>query len=141
MTGVLLVPITSAPGATPITYQGKTFELDAPPDATGPVTADSVLLPAGRYVLALARTAQVTPSLGSTPPTDAYHLDVASAALPPSGDIEPNDDVKHASPVGGAFEVSGDLAGSPDLLGLDAVRAGRRCTPGTCPSPRRPAAA
>ena len=116
MTGVQLVPITSEPGVSPVTYQGKTYELDAPPDGTGPVTATSVLLPAGRYILAVARTARVTPPLGDTPPSDAYRLTVASSPLPPSGDIEPNDDTQQASLVTGAFEASGDLAGSPDVI-------------------------
>jgi hypothetical protein len=113
ISAVQLVPITSEPGVSPMTYIGKAYELDAPADAQEPAVDHDVLLPPGRYLLAVGRTALVD---GGTLASDSYRVTIASSPLPPSADAEPNDQPVHATPVGGAFEASGQLTDSPDYL-------------------------
>jgi hypothetical protein len=103
LTAVQLVPITSPPDAHPITYFGVTWHLDVRPDATGPATATGVLLPAGRFVLAIARTASAE---GQPPADDTWRLEVASGPLPPPAGRR----------LTGAFETSGELASVPDPI-------------------------
>ena len=64
---------------------------------SSPTTVSGVLLPAGRYLVGIARSATAD---GGTPVDIAYQVDIAAGApLPPSGDVEPNDDIATASAV------------------------------------------
>ncbi len=125
-TGVELVPITSAPGATPIAWTGQpllTVKTD-PDQATA--TARDQFLPAGQYVLGVGRTGSVS---GGPITSFEYHIELSPGdPLPPSGDAEPNDDPQHATTEHDAFSASGDLGGSPDYLAwkLDAEAATHR---------------
>src|SRR5262249_53326453 len=104
LTGLKLLPITSDPGVTPITVGDSILELDAPVGATGPVTDSDLLIPAGRYVIGVSRTA---PPDGVPPVTTDYGFSIAAGdPLPPSGDREPNDDVQHAVPEKSEFSLS-----------------------------------
>jgi len=112
LTAVRLLPVTSAPGATPITLGSSILEVDAPPDATAAVSVADVFLPPGTYALGVGRTA----ILGPAPASVDYRISIAlGASSPPSGDTEPNDDAGTATALGGTFAISGEAAGSRDI--------------------------
>jgi hypothetical protein len=112
LTSLRLLAIESEPGVVPVAVGRTVLTLEAPPDALAPVVSDDLLLPPGRYLLAIVRSGGVD---GAEPPDTSYTASVrAGAPLPPSADAEPNDLADASSPLTGAFESSGDLQGSAD---------------------------
>lgn len=112
LTSLRLLAISSEPGVLPIVVGGTALTLDAPPEQLGTVRTDDLLLPPGRYLLAIARSEQAD---GAVPPDTAYRIVVHEGApLPPSADVEPNDLPDASSPLEGAFHASGDLQGNSD---------------------------
>ena len=124
--GVELVPITSAPGVTPIAWTGQAL-LTVKTDPDQPTaTAKDQIISAGQYVLGVGRTGSVS---GIPLTSFDYHIELSPGdPVPPSADIEPNDDPAHATTEHGAFDASGDLSGSTDYLAwkLDADAATHR---------------
>ena len=123
---VQLQAISSAPGVTPIAWSGQPLlVVETGPGPTA-ATASDVLLPAGRYVLGVGRTASLD---GSPLASLDYTITVSPGdPLPPDADTEPNDDPAHAVGERDAFAMSGDVGGSPDViawkLGSDAATHG-----------------
>ncbi|MEZ4598008.1 MAG: hypothetical protein R3C32_15070 [Chloroflexota bacterium] len=110
LTGAQLLPVTSEPGAMPITAGGAILEVAHGPDDQGPVTEDGILLPAGRYLLGIARSARPD---GGPVADPSYRLEVdAGSPLPPAVEREPNDDPTTATAVRDLFSLSGDLRSS-----------------------------
>ena len=78
-----------------------------------PVTRPDVLVPAGRYLVGLART---TAPDSAEPPDTAYSVTIEPGTpLPAPGEQEPNDDAEHATPVADAFALSADMGTSSDV--------------------------
>ncbi|MBX3030830.1 MAG: VWA domain-containing protein [Chloroflexi bacterium] len=112
LTSAQLVPITSEPGVTPITAGSVLWRIDRGPTEADPAVITDVLLPPGRYILGVTRSA----SLEDGPLLDLdYRLDITPGTpLPASVEQEPNDDATTATALTGLFEVGGDLDGSQD---------------------------
>ena len=112
LTSAQVFPITSEPGAAPITVASAILSVDHAPDDIGPVFAQDVLLRAGRYVLGVARSMTDDGSVVADP---AYRIEVTPGTpLPPSVEDEPNDEPSAADPVRDLFSIGGDLQGSYD---------------------------
>jgi hypothetical protein len=113
LTSLSLVPITSDPGVTPVEVGGPILELSHTPADIDPVTRPDVLLPAGRYLVGLARAT----APDSVEPLDtAYSVTIEPGTpLPAPGEREPNDDADHATPLADAFALSADMSTSGDV--------------------------
>lgn len=115
LTTLHMLRVTSEPGVEPPTLDTTPLvALESGPDARDAPPRQDVLVPPGRYVLAVFRSGPQ----GAVPePATDYHVAVVRGSdLPPGLDPEPNDAPDTAAPVSGAFAVSGDLAGSDDHL-------------------------
>jgi hypothetical protein len=124
---VELVPITSAPGTTPIAWNNTAIAVvTAAPDSPTANLTDAII-PAGQYVLGVGRTSSVS---GTALSSTDYEIDLAPGdPLPQNADAEPNDDPSHPGATErSAFSVSGDAAGSDDVFAwtLDAEAATHR---------------
>ncbi len=108
---VQLFTVTSEPGAAePTVDRIPLFELSTTPTSPPAVNATGVLLPAGSYLLGIARSGLLE---GGEPETEDYRLRIeAGAPLPPSADKEPNDEPASAQVRTDAFEASGDREGT-----------------------------
>ncbi|MGI8475215.1 MAG: hypothetical protein ACR2OO_02395, partial [Thermomicrobiales bacterium] len=115
VTAVAILPVASAPGATPITAGAQILKIETAPATRGPVVASNLLLPVGTYIVGVSRSGTAD---SSPPPSTGYRLAIAEGdPLPPNGDVEPNTDQAGGSPVADAFALSGDLQGSEDWYG------------------------
>ena len=86
------------------------LELIVASDDTDPVIMADVLLPAGRYLVAIARSS--LPG-GGEPEATAYRYAIEPGEpWPSSADVEPNDDASTAQELTDSFETGGDRRGS-----------------------------
>jgi hypothetical protein len=122
LTGVLgtvsslrVLPVTSDPGAVPITVGNQLVGLSSTPEfGSPPAEAADLLLAPGRYLVGISRSG--TPD-GSDPVDFGYSFSITNgAALPPVADHEPNDDPAHAGKVAGSFTLAGDASVSQDFF-------------------------
>lgn len=115
LTTLNLLRVSSEPGVEPPTLDTTPLvALQSGPDLRDAEPRLDVLVPPGRYVLAVYRSG--TQDAVADPAIDYHVAIVRGADLPALLDPEPNDSADTAAPVSGAFEVSGDLAGSDDHL-------------------------
>lgn len=112
ITSVWVYEIDSPDGVYPLDTT-ELFRVDSSATSDTPGLREGVALPAGRYLLAIARGA---PADNSEPPPAEYRLTVEhEQALPPDGDTEPNDDATTATPLAGAFSLTGAIEEDPDV--------------------------
>jgi hypothetical protein len=114
VTGLDVLPVTSEPGVEPPTVSSTSLvRIQGAPDAPDAQRAN-VLLPVGRYVLGLSRSAAAG---AMDSPSIDYRFSISRGQpLPPIGDVEPNDDAATGIPIAGPFELGGDISGTPDVF-------------------------
>jgi hypothetical protein len=102
------------------------FRLDSDDKSLDPGVREGISLPAGRYVLGMARG---DPADGSDAPEGEYRVTIErEQVLPPNGDVEPNDDPASATPVASSFALIGAIEGDVDVYRWtldDAAASGR----------------
>ncbi|MFV2064879.1 MAG: hypothetical protein ACC726_15415, partial [Chloroflexota bacterium] len=113
LTALKLFVITSDPGAPMLTVvPSQALGIARRPEGQQAAVLEDVLLPVGRYLLGISRSA-LAGLEGDAGPGYRYRID-RGADLPMLADTEPNDQVGEGGVIIDATSVSGDLDGSAD---------------------------
>jgi len=113
LTALKLFVITSDPGAAVLSVeQSHVLEIARQPQDGQPAVLENVLLPTGRYLLGISRSA-LSGAEGDAAPGYRYRIERGSA-LPQNEDVEPNDDPAQGAAITDESSLAGDLDGSAD---------------------------